>query len=217
MRGRCRAQSNLLLVDGHASTPVSNPRSLACLCSERRLSITKSMEAQVTSDERALTGLYKAYSHELHRFARRRVGLDEADDVVQDAYLHILQHGAAAAALEHPRAYLFRITANLVIDQARKNKVRTVYRSERTAEMEQSSSGRSASEDTMELYCIHAALEELPPQCRKAFLLNRIDGLTYPEIAKELGLSVRTIERYMIKALTHLRELVERQRRVFRS
>jgi RNA polymerase sigma-70 factor (ECF subfamily) len=52
---------------------------------------------------------------------------------------------------------------------------------------------------------LQAALAELPPLCRAAFLLNRIDGLTYEEIAERLGLSVRTIDRYMVRAWNHLR------------
>jgi DNA-directed RNA polymerase specialized sigma24 family protein len=65
----------------------------------------------------ALAGLYEAHAGELHGFARRRAGRQEAEDVVQDAYLHLLQRGTAAT-LEHPRAYLFCIAANLAVDLA---------------------------------------------------------------------------------------------------
>ncbi len=57
----------------------------------------------------ALAALYQAHARrELHAFARRRLGRQEAEDVVQDAYLHLLQRGSAAT-LEHPRPYLFPI------------------------------------------------------------------------------------------------------------
>ena len=46
----------------------------------------------------ALAGLYQAHARELHGFARRHVGRQEAEDVVQDAYLHLLQRGTAATA-----------------------------------------------------------------------------------------------------------------------
>jgi DNA-directed RNA polymerase specialized sigma24 family protein len=74
----------------------------------------------------ALAGLYQAHATELHEFARRRVGRQEAEDVVQDTFLHLLQRGNAAT-LEHPRPYLFRIAANLAVDLARKTKVRLRY------------------------------------------------------------------------------------------
>jgi DNA-directed RNA polymerase specialized sigma24 family protein len=60
----------------------------------------------------ALAGLYQAHATELKGFARRRVGREEAEDVVQDAYLHLLQRGTAA---------------NLAVDFARKAKIRLRY------------------------------------------------------------------------------------------
>jgi DNA-directed RNA polymerase specialized sigma24 family protein len=65
----------------------------------------------------ALAGLYQAHADELHGFARRHVGRQEAEDVVQDTYLHLLQRGTAAS-LEQPRPYLFRIAANLAVDMS---------------------------------------------------------------------------------------------------
>jgi RNA polymerase sigma factor (sigma-70 family) len=78
----------------------------------------------------ALAGLYQTYARELHGFARRRVGRQEAEDVVQDTYLHLLQRGTAAT-LEHPRPYLYRIAANLAVDFARKTKVAVLERGRR--------------------------------------------------------------------------------------
>lgn len=51
----------------------------------------------------------------------------------------------------------------------------------------------------------HQALETLPPQCRTVFQLSRQEGLTYPDIAKEMGISVKTVENQMGKALRILR------------
>jgi RNA polymerase sigma factor (sigma-70 family) len=57
----------------------------------------------------------------------------------------------------------------------------------------------------MELARLHASLSKLPPLCRDAFLLNRVEGLTHAEIAGRLGVSVRTIDRFMVRAWDHLR------------
>lgn len=166
----------------------------------------------MSASDAVLAGLYQAHAHELHGFARRRVGRQEAEDVVQDTYLHLLQRGAAAT-LEHPRAYLFRIAANLAVDLARKTKIRSRYAGDDVELDHLSGNGGSpeaASEGAMELRRLQAALAELPPLCRAAFLLNRIDGLTYAEIAERLGLSVRTIDRYMVRAWNHVRGQVGR-------
>ena len=80
----------------------------------------------MSAADTALAGLFQAHASELHGFARRRVGRQEAEDVVQDAYLHLLQRGTAAT-LDQPRAYLFRIAANLAVDFARKAKIRLRY------------------------------------------------------------------------------------------
>ncbi len=155
----------------------------------------------------ALAGLYQAHASELHGFARRRAGRQEAEDVVQEAYLHLLQRGTAAT-LEHPRPYLFRITANLAVDLARKTKIRLRYAGEGlefTCNAAPPASPEAAAGGAMELRRLQASLCELPPLCRQAFLLNRIEELTHAEIAGRLGVSVRTIDRYMVKAWEHLR------------
>jgi RNA polymerase sigma-19 factor, ECF subfamily len=155
----------------------------------------------------ALAGLYQAHARELHGFARRHVGRQEAEDVVQDTYLHLLQRGTAAS-LEQPRPYLFRIAANLAVDLARKTKVRLRYAGEGFAldcNAEAPASPEAAAGGAMELRRLQASLAALPPLCRDAFLLNRIDDLTHAEIARRLGVSERSIDRYMVKAWEHLR------------
>ena len=63
----------------------------------------------------ALAGLYETHARELQSFARRRVGRQEAEDIVQDTYLHLFQRGTAGT-LERPRPCLYRIAANLAVD-----------------------------------------------------------------------------------------------------
>ena len=155
----------------------------------------------------ALAGLYQAHATELHEFARRRVGRQEAEDVVQDTFLHLLQRGNAAT-LEHPRPYLFRIAANLAVDLARKTKVRLRYAGDGFAlacHAEAPPSPEAAAGGAMELRRQQASLRELPPLCRDAFLLNRVEDLTHGEIAERLGVSERTIDRHIVKAWEHLR------------
>jgi RNA polymerase sigma-70 factor (ECF subfamily) len=48
-----------------------------------------------------------------------------------------------------------------------------------------------------------AVLDELPELCRHALILNKLDGLTHAEIATRLGLSKKTVQRYILKALEH--------------
>jgi len=155
----------------------------------------------------AIAGLYQAYSRELHAFAKRRAGRQEAEDIVQDAYLHLLQRGSAAT-LEHPRSYLYQIAANLAVDFARKAKVRLRHLQEEP-EFFCTSEGppgpEAAAGSALELRQLQAALAELPKICREAFWLNRFEGLSHTEIAQRLGISARTIDRHMARAAAHLR------------
>ncbi len=156
----------------------------------------------------AVAGLYQAYSRELHAFARRRAGRQEAEDIVQDAYLHLLQRGTAAS-LEHPRSYLYQIAANLAVDFARKAKVRLRHLQEESeffCTSEGPPSPEAAAGSALELRQLQAALSELPDLCREAFWLNRFEGLSHTEIAQRLGVSARTIDRHMARAAAYLRQ-----------
>jgi RNA polymerase sigma factor (sigma-70 family) len=163
-----------------------------------------------TSDV-AFERLYQAHAGELHGFARRKVGRQDAEDVVQEAYLHLLQTGLAAT-LEQPRAYLFRIAANLAVDAARKRETRTRYADD-AAWFFGFAAGTTCPESeairTLEMRRFQNSLAELPPLCREAFVLNQMEGRTRAEIAERLGLSVRTIDRHILRAFTHVRKRME--------
>jgi RNA polymerase sigma-70 factor (ECF subfamily) len=53
---------------------------------------------------------------------------------------------------------------------------------------------------------IQQAINELPEKCREIFMLNRYEGLRYSEVADHLGISVKTVEAQMSKALKSLKE-----------
>ncbi len=55
---------------------------------------------------------------------------------------------------------------------------------------------------------VNAAVNQLPPRCREVFLMSRDGGLTYTEIAKEMGISIKTVETQMGRALKTLRTLL---------
>lgn len=157
-----------------------------------------------------LTNLYLQHSSELHAFARQRVGSQEAPDVVHDTYLRVLQY-ADQGALENPRAYLYRVAANVATDRGIAQK-KIHERQEVEIDLDSLDSatpGPEAAIDSRQLleHCL-AALDELPSVYRHVFLLHRIDGITQGEIADALGIPKRTIERYIAKALEHCLERV---------
>lgn len=59
---------------------------------------------------------------------------------------------------------------------------------------------------TTKIQAVHRAIEQLPPQCKEAFLLSRYNRLKYKEIAEEMGISIKTVEIHISKALSLLRQ-----------
>jgi len=154
-----------------------------------------------------LSSLFHHHSKELLAFAGWRVGDFAAEDLVQETYLRFLQH-PEPASISNPRAYLYKVIANLGFDHHRKENVRGKYTTE-TDEVEPDDliSPLPGPEALMEgellvRNCL-AALKTLPEVYRHVFFLNRIDGLTHLEIADALKLPQRTVERYCAKALAH--------------
>lgn len=155
---------------------------------------------------RLLDKLFRRHSMELITFANSRVGHTEAEDVVQEAYLRLLQH-PDCATIHNPRAYLYKIIANLGFDYHRS--VSLHKQSIEAEEIDPDSiisplpNLEALADGQILLKKCLFALEALPEVYRHVFLLNRIDGLSHKEIAHALSLPQRTVERYCAKALAH--------------
>jgi RNA polymerase sigma-70 factor (ECF subfamily) len=159
-----------------------------------------------------LDKLFRRHNKELLVFATQRAG-NAGEDLVQEAYLRLLQH-PDPASIENVRAFLFRTTSNLTIDLHRRQMLEARIfpelisdgdlNSEATkVEVPTSEPERQISQQ-QELDLLRAMLDELPEVTRYAFILNRIEGLSHAEIAKRLGISVRSSERHLAIALRHL-------------
>ena len=99
------------------------------------------------------------------------------------------------------RAYLFTIARNLVIDNARRNKV-VSFETIADLELLQGENNIEAQLHAREaLRQIETIVESLPPQCRRVFILRRIHEMSLLEIAAEMSLSVSTVEKHLAKAV----------------
>jgi RNA polymerase sigma factor (sigma-70 family) len=125
---------------------------------------------------------------------------DDLDDMVAEVLTRAYAN-AGWQAIDHGRAYLFTIARNLVIDQARRDKVVSFVQ---VVELDLLRSGQ----DLESQLCARDALrrlqtlvDTLPQQCRRAFLLRRVHEKSMVEIADEMGLSVSTVEKHLGKAI----------------
>jgi RNA polymerase sigma-70 factor (ECF subfamily) len=162
-------------------------------------------------DEHAFDTIFREHYGPLVRSAeamlRRR---DVAEEIVQDVLLALWQRRDSLVVADSLRAYLFRATRNRALNHLRHVAI------ERKAEPELSvieapdAVAPSAMIDDEMDAALRSAIGALPPRCREVFELSRVSGLRYAEIAVALGISVKTVEAQMGKALRVLRvELAE--------
>lgn len=135
--------------------------------------------------------------------SRRTNNRADAADLTQDTFCRVLASPSTTPIAE-PRAYLLTLARRLTIDLWRARDVEARYLDALAREQEPV----AASPQTLLMLKqavqeIDALLDGLPVPVKHAFLLNRLDGMTHPAIAKALGLSLATVERHIKRAFLH--------------
>lgn len=144
--------------------------------------------------------LFLAFAGELSAYVRRRWPNEPfTADIVQEAFLRLLEY-PQPEKIKEPRAFLLRTANNVAVDYYRRGKTRylhTDYDTELDSLGDASTQPDRNCENNEELEVLSDWLEELPELQRYAFVLSRIEGISHKEIAKRLGISVSTSERYV--------------------
>ena len=160
--------------------------------------------------KRFLDFLFHSHGKELLAFASQRSGSEYAEDLIQDAYVRMLQH-PDPESIENPRAFLYQTAANLSIDYHRRQLTRKRVHcldAEAGTQLKLVADTVPSPEDHLalhqELDQLNAVLMELPEITRYAFVLHRLEGLSHNEVARRLGISVRNSERYVARAARHI-------------
>lgn len=144
----------------------------------------------------------------LHFLTKRLRCSDTAAEITHETFIRIRQN-ILANPPNNARALAYKIAINLANDYQRKLKVRERFNVEIPPEFSADaypSAMPGPEQITMaqeRLYVLQTALDELPEDCRTAFLLHSIDGLTHPEIAERLGVSSIKVYRLLVKATAH--------------
>ena len=161
--------------------------------------------------EAEIVQLYQDTSEELRRLLERKLGnRQEAEEVAHDAFEKLcrMEHREEIRDL---RKYLFTMSVRLALNVLRRRKTERNFNIENiTADswVDDTSAYRILLAE-LKLDAIKSGLAELPEKTRYIFLLHRFEGITYNEIAKKLGLSGKTIEYHMSRALEKLMQSVE--------
>ena len=137
------------------------------------------------NDQDGLNRLYRQYSVWLGRRLRPALGSEAAADVVQETYIRAAPY--ALSDIRHPKAFLLKIAMNLLRDERRSR-----ARREPAEHGPDMVNHEHASQ--IEEILLAQILHSMPALYRHVFVLNRFDGMTYPEIARTLDVSVKTVE-----------------------
>jgi RNA polymerase sigma factor (sigma-70 family) len=163
------------------------------------------------ADERHDWFLNQIFRHRaaLHRYLQRFTsGAEDVEDLVQETYVRMYAL-RDYRKIESPRALLFRIAHNMAVERARRQSTQAtdsvadldllnVYSTEAPADEQ------IDARQKFESFC--AAVDRLPPLCRRVFVLRKVYRLSHDEIAEVLGVSHSTIEKHVAKGLVRCRD-----------
>ncbi|MGD7034060.1 RNA polymerase sigma factor [Methylotuvimicrobium buryatense] len=146
--------------------------------------------------------LIERHREELHRFLVRRIACaDTANDLLQDIFLRLINLHSAEP-IGNPRAFAYRIAANLAIDHLRKQRETDDIDADEYTQLPDDTAGPERIVfGRQQLELCEQALEELSPLCLKIFTMSRFEGYSHKQIAEELNISVSWVEKNIILAL----------------
>ena len=159
-------------------------------------------------NKNAFETLFKSHYANLCGYAVKYVWeLEQAEEIVQDLFFNIWNKRSNLYISSSIESYLFRAVRNACLNYLKHKKIRDNYASS----VQETYNPRHGQVDNpveaLELQKkIDESIDSLPPERKKIFLLSRHEGLKYKEIAEQLGISVKTVEAQMGKALQFLRE-----------
>lgn len=158
-------------------------------------------------DDQVYSKLFRTHSTTVFNYIYYKFGNEEkAHDAVQEAFVKLWEN-CAKVAPEKAKAFVYTVANNLYLNVLKAEKVRLKYRPAEAPVTKQTPEYLMEEEEFR--VKLQDALDRLPENQRTVFLLSRIDGKKYNEIAEMEGVSVKAIEKRMHLALKTLREDID--------
>ena len=143
--------------------------------------------------------------------ARRIICEDDVDDILQEAFIQ-MQESDRNSEIQSPKSYLFIVARNILSKQLAQQSKRLVGELDDATMVSLESKNAEPDQEVheqMKFQVFKSAVESLPPQCRRVFLLRKIKGLSHKKIASQLDISTSTVERHITLALSRLSTSME--------
>lgn len=159
-------------------------------------------------EESVFNSLFKKLSPSLYNFIYYKCGdVDQAEDLVQDAFIKLWEKCAIVPQAK-AKSFLYTICNNAFLNDYAHKKVVLKYVSNRTQKINEQTP-QYLMEEREFGERLQKAIETLTEAQRTAFLMNRIEGKKYSEIAEILNISVKAVEKRMSQALATLRKEIK--------
>lgn len=153
------------------------------------------------SNEHTLLEVFVALRRKLARAVSRIVPSPEIEDIVQETYVRVSQF-ERVSDIRHPRSFLYRTARNLALDHIKRHESRTSVSlpedEEEDGDLLQAGldvCDQLAAKQEFEIFC--AAVQQLPLQCRRVFVLRKVYGYSQKEIARALDIGESTVEKHI--------------------
>ncbi len=159
-------------------------------------------------DRDAFEVVFRAYYAKLTDYANGLVRTrDGAEDVVQEVFVALWTQRERLTTPDNLVGYLYRAVRNRSLNQLRHRRMVADWQTRAAAEERNDAPPADRETERAEITAaVKKAVATLSPRCREVFELSRDRGLTYPEIAAALGISIKTVETLMGRALKGVRE-----------
>ncbi|MCU0429141.1 MAG: sigma-70 family RNA polymerase sigma factor [Cytophagaceae bacterium] len=159
-------------------------------------------------EEKEFQSLYKSHAKPLRNFLYYKSGdLKLSEDVCQEAMIRMWEN-CKDVIFEKAKSYLYTISMRLFLNIKRHEKIKLRFAQEMKHLVNDQDPSYLLREKEFGL-SLQDAISDMPEGQREVFLMNRIDKMSYAEIAEALDLSVKAIEKRMHLALLFLKERVE--------
>lgn len=163
--------------------------------------------------------LFKKHEYRLHTLVLKLTRSNQyTRDIIQEVFLKLWEHRYQMHTIQNMEAWLYRLTENKVIDFLRKAAAdsrlkETIWKSQpdNFNETEDNVAAREYSQ------IIQKAVDQLPPQRKLIYHLNREKGLNYQEIADHLAISKHTVKNQLSTALQSIRSFLQKSAHLFFS
>lgn len=152
--------------------------------------------------------LFDEYYPMLCHFAEKNgLDLDVAEDIVQDLFVKLWENRNSLTISSSIKSYLFQSTRNQCLNYLKRGEVKKKFE-EYALHLHPNHDYNDAIEEEELSYFIYKAVESLPPKCQEVFRLSRFEEKSNEEISREMGISSKTVNNQIGKAVKIIRQFL---------